>query len=232
MDLGFRIDAGNRFRPPFLPIPIIAVNAVETLSGEDVLVLTSTLGSAVQVLKIDGFAKSDTFQKFMADSTFQDLARAKSSGDRGWVSLVKEMNWLVQFAGATSAVWFYPETRGSITALRIPEAVTQTVLTKIIQRQIEVLHHVVFDLSQGRTEAGFDKLDNFGAIQELEDKSERLAAIAHTHLAACKEGKPSLIVAPTHAECQAIADAVREKEKRKGRYAWLRRITGSRDWVN
>ena len=51
-------------------------------------------------------------------------------------------------------------------------------LTKIIRKQIDVSRQAVFDLSLGRTEAGFDKLDNFGAIHEFEDKGERLAAIA------------------------------------------------------
>jgi conjugative relaxase-like TrwC/TraI family protein len=51
-----------------------AVNALETLSGKDVLVLAPS-ASAVQVLKSEGFAKSDTFQKFIADSALQPLAK-------------------------------------------------------------------------------------------------------------------------------------------------------------
>ena len=104
-------------------------------------------------------------------------------------------------------------------ALRILEnsdAVTPAVLTKIIRQQSDVLRQAVFDLSQGRTEAGFDKLDSSGAIHELEDKTERLAAIAQTHVVARKEGMSSLIVAPTHTECRAIADAVRDQQKKEG----------------
>ena len=51
-----------------------AVAAVETLSGQDVLVVAPS-ASAVQVLTNDGFAKSDTFQKFMADSALQASLR-------------------------------------------------------------------------------------------------------------------------------------------------------------
>jgi len=50
-------------------------------------------------------------------------------------------------------------------------------LTKIIRQRTDVLRHAVFDLSQG--------------IHELENKAERLAAIAQTHLAVRKEGKSS-----------------------------------------
>ncbi|MBV9274388.1 MAG: hypothetical protein JO333_10870, partial [Verrucomicrobia bacterium] len=62
----------------------------------------------------------------------------------------------------------------------------------------------------------FDTLDNFGAIHEFEDKAERLAEIARTYLATRKEGKSSLIVAPTHAECRAIADVIRDQQKKQG----------------
>jgi hypothetical protein len=39
------------------------------------------------------------------------------------------------------------------------------------------LRDAIQELSQGRTESGFDKLDQFGAIQEIEDDGARLDAI-------------------------------------------------------
>ena len=202
-----------------------AVNAVETLSGQDVVVLAPS-ASAVQVLRNNGFAESDTFQKFTSDRAFQVVAKGQILwvDEAGFLS-VKEMNWLIQFADRNGCRLIlsgdtrqhHGVKRGD--ALRILQnsgAVTQAVLTGIIRQQIDVLRQAVFDLSRDRTEAGFDKLDNFGAIHELEDKAERLAAIAQTHLAARKEGKSSLIVAPTHAECRAIANAVRDQQKKEG----------------
>jgi hypothetical protein len=94
--------------------------------------------------------------------------------------------------------------------------VTQATLTRIVRQQIDELRAAVTDLSKGRTEAGFDKLDNFGAVHEHEDKAKRLAAIADLHLAARARGESSLIVAPTHSECRAIADVVREHQKAGG----------------
>ena len=46
-------------------------------------------------------------------------------------------------------------------------------------------------------------------------RPNRLPPIARTRLATRKEGKSSLIVAPTHAECRAIADVVREQQSAK-----------------
>ena len=39
---------------------------------------------------------------------------------------------------------------------------------------------------KGRTGEGFDKLDEFGAIQEIADDAERLAAIAWKQIEALK----------------------------------------------
>jgi hypothetical protein len=56
-------------------------------------------------------------------------------------------------------------------------------------------------------------LEAAGVVHEVEDPDERLEAIASQHLAAVREGASSLIVAPTHAECRAIAARVREFQK-------------------
>ena len=65
------------------------------------------------------------------------------------------------------------------------------------------------DLAAGETERGFGRLEEFGAIQELEDHSDRLKALSEKHLEALKTGKTSMIVSPTHAEGRIVADAVR-----------------------
>ena len=85
----------------------------------------------------------------------------------------------------------------------------------LIQR-IPELRAAIEDLSKGRTVEGFDKLDKFGAIQEIADDADRLAAIAVMQIKALKAQRSSLIVAPTHGECRAIAGAVRKAMKENG----------------
>jgi ATP-dependent exoDNAse (exonuclease V) alpha subunit len=61
-------------------------------------------------------------------------------------------------------------------ALRILErsgAVAQATLTKIHRQRIPELRAAIEDLSKGRTTEGFDKLDKFGAIQEIPDAAGR-----------------------------------------------------------
>jgi ATP-dependent exoDNAse (exonuclease V) alpha subunit len=202
-----------------------AVRAVAALSGKDVLVVAPS-SSAVEVLKEQGFTTLDTFQKFMDSALLQDLPRGNILwiDEAGFLS-TRQMRWAVDFAVQSDCRLIlsgdtrqhHAIERGD--ALRLMEragAIVQAALTKIFRQQIAALRDAVCDLSAGRTERGFDKLEAFGAIHEVEDKVERLEAIASQHIAALKEGKSSLIVAPTHAECRAIAGVVRDRQKREG----------------
>jgi hypothetical protein len=90
------------------------------------------------------------------------------------------------------------------------------VLRKIYRQRIPALCEAIEDLSKGRTAEGFDKLDKFGAIQEIPDDAGRLAAIAEKHIEALRAQTSSLIIAPTHGECRGIAGAVRQAMKKKG----------------
>jgi AAA domain-containing protein len=129
------------------------------------------------------------------------------------------MRWAVDFACANNCRLIlsgdsrqhHSVDRGD--ALRVLEergSVSQAVLTKIFRQQVPALREVVEDLSRGETAAGFDKLEAAGVIHEVEDTDQRLEGIASQHLAAVREGASSLIVAPTHAECRAIASRVRD----------------------
>jgi hypothetical protein len=63
---------------------------------------------------------------------------------------------------------------------------------------IAPLREVIAESAAGRTEQGFTKLDEYGAVWEEEDKEKRLATIAEKHLEAIAGGKTALIVSPTH----------------------------------
>jgi len=202
-----------------------AVNAIEAISGKRVLVCAPS-SAAVKVLKGEGFTHADTFHQLRENDIVQDAARGQVIwvDEAGFLS-VQQMHWLVDLALKNdSRIILSGDTkqhhaveRGD--ALRVMEragAVTQAALSKIFRQQVPALRAAIEDLSQGRTQSGFDKLDKFGAVLEVEDERERMATIAATHLAAVKEGRSSLVVAPTHSECRAVAAAVRRlmKEQR------------------
>ena len=202
-----------------------AVKAIAALSGKNVIVAAPS-SSAVGILKKDDFAKSDTVQRFMLDEILQDAAKGQVLwvDEAGFLS-ARDMHWLVEFASKNNCRLIlsgdtrqhHGVQRGD--ALRVMETngvVAQAALAKIFRQQIPALRAAIQDLSQGRSAEGYDKLDKFGAIQEIEDNAQRLGAIVRTHLAAIELKRSSLTVAPTHAECRAIAEAVRSALKKDG----------------
>ena len=210
-----------------------AVKAIAALSGKNVIVAAPS-SSAVGILKKDDFSKSDTVQRFMLDELLQEATRGQVLwvDEAGFLS-ARDMRWLVEFASKSDCRLIlsgdtrqhHGVERGD--ALRVMETngvVTQAALTKIFRQQIPALRAAIQDLSQGKSAEGFDKLDKFGAIREIEDNAERLSAIVRTHLAALDLKRTSLVVAPTHAECRTIADAMRAELKKTGILAEAERV--------
>src|SRR6516225_2502653 len=136
-----------------------------------------------------------------------------------------------------------PNSLQKILADRVMETngvVTQAALTEIFRQQIPALRAAVHDLSQGKSAEGFDKLDKFGAIQEIEDNAQPAVSNRQDALG-CRRVKAdllpqhrlprpghrsatSLVVAPTHAECRAIAEAVHAELKKTGLLAETERV--------
>jgi conjugative relaxase-like TrwC/TraI family protein len=202
-----------------------AVRAIADLSGLDVMAFAPS-ASATEVLRKQGFKSAATVQKLLSDPELQRLASGKILlvDEAGFLS-VREMRHLVSFAvGNNCRVILSGDSRQHHSvergdALRILEktaAVASAALTQIFRQQIPALRAAIEDLSQGRTEEGFDKLDVFGVIREIARTDERIRAICELHIGALKEKQSSLIVAPTHGEGRRIAAAVRKELRAQG----------------
>jgi conjugative relaxase-like TrwC/TraI family protein len=202
-----------------------AVTAIESLSGKHVMVLAPSSPS-VEVLRAQGFTTADTLQKFQINRELQEQVKGQVLwvDEAGFLS-VRQMLELQEFAiehDCRLVVTGDTKQHHSVQwgdALRILErsgAIRQAVLSKIHRQRIPELREAIEDLSKGRTGEGFDKLDKFRAIQEIADDAGRLAAIAEKQMEALTAGRSSLIIAPTHVECRAIAGAVRQAMKDKG----------------
>ena len=202
-----------------------AVTAIESLSGKRVMVLAPSSPS-VEVLRAQGFTTADTLQQFQINGELKEQVKGQVLwvDEAGFLS-VKQMLELQEFAVAHDCrliVTGDTKQHHSVQwgdALRILErsgVIAQAVLTKIYRQRIPELREAIEDLSKSRTGDGFDKLDKFGAIQEIADDAGRLAAVAKKHIEALMAQRSSLIIAPTHCECRAIAGAVRQGMKAKG----------------
>ena len=106
------------------------------------------------------------------------------------------MRWTIDFASRNACrVILSGDTRQHHSvergdALRILErvgAVSQIVLTKIFRQLDPAQRAAIYDLSEGETARGFDKLKDLGAIVEISDQAERLQKLSEKHLQALKE---------------------------------------------
>jgi conjugative relaxase-like TrwC/TraI family protein len=202
-----------------------AVAALEKLSGREVLLFAPS-SSAVEVLKKEGFTSAETLQRLLEDQELrlQIQSRILWIDEAGFLSL-KQMNSLIALAMQSDCrVILSGDTRQHHgvergDALRILEKsglIEQAALTKIFRQQIAALREAVNDLATGRSERGFKRLEEFGAIQEIDEEDERLKVLAEKHLDAVRSGKTSMIISPTHAEARIAARAVRQELRAVG----------------
>jgi conjugative relaxase-like TrwC/TraI family protein len=205
-----------------------AVKAVESMSGRRVYAFAPSSSAADELRKV-GFTHADTLHKLGTDEILQSQLEGQIVWmDEASFKSVNQMRWLVRFcqrhdcrlilSGDTKQ--HHGVERGdAMRLLSKSGAVEQAALTEIHRQRVPELKEAVRQLSKGTQkghEAAFDRLDAFGVVEEVEDDRERAKAIADKHVGALKKGMSSLIVAPTHAECRAIADAVRERLRKDG----------------
>ena len=111
-------------------------------------------------------------------------------------------------------------------------AVSQVVLTKIFRQLDPAQRAAIYDLSEGETARGFDKLENLGAIVEISDQAERLQKLSEKHLQALKDGVTSLIVTPTHEEGRSVTTVVRDQMKQEGLITGQEHVVGRLQKLN
>jgi conjugative relaxase-like TrwC/TraI family protein len=201
-----------------------AVVAIEASSEKRAFLFAPSSG-AVEVLRKDGLP-GETFQLLHANGQMQkavvgnvlwiDEASFLSAKDMRWVlQLAQDNGCRLVLAGDTK------QHRGvqrgdALRALEETGAIVQVCLDKNYRQKNLKLRSAIDELSRGRTEQGFDKLDQFGVIREFKDPKERLTVIAERHIEAQAAGLSSLIVAPTHQECREIAQTVRASMRSRG----------------
>lgn len=85
-----------------------------------------------------------------------------------------------------------------------------------IRRQRGLYKEAVAAIADGDLDTGFERLEKLNAFVEIEDASARERAAARDYLTALVNGKSVMIVSPTHAEGERVAQAVREAQRESG----------------
>ena len=89
-------------------------------------------------------------------------------------------------------------------------------LTEIRRQTTEQYREAVREFSFGHAVAGFEKLDQSGAIKELPE-DERYRQLAQDYADTIARRKTALVVSPTHAEGEKVTTEIREELKHRGK---------------
>jgi conjugative relaxase-like TrwC/TraI family protein len=199
-------------------------------SGKQIYSFAPSSEASRGVQRSEGFENADTVAKLIQDRALHpELQHQVIWIDEAGMLSNKDMNQVLAIAQAQGArVILSGDTRQHSSvergdALRIiqQEAGIKPVTVDKIQRQKNTGYREAVNLlSSGGVEKGFKKLDQLGAIHEVADSSERVEAIAEEYYRAAYGGAKQppnevLVIAPTHAEGDAVTRQIRHKLKEK-----------------
>jgi conjugative relaxase-like TrwC/TraI family protein len=195
-----------------------AVSVVSAFGEREVAVFAPS-AAATEVLRAEGFA-AETFQMLMHSPALQ----AETAGKIVWIDEAgflssRQMLWLAKYAADHNSRVIltgdphqhHAVERGDMLRILVKaDAVRVAELTEIQRQTDPELRAAVHALSTGEIGRGFEMLGAAGRISEIEDDSERDFVLVQQHLAALNQGQSSLVVSPTHAEAQNVAEKIRE----------------------
>lgn len=194
-------------------------------TGKTVTVIAPTAQASRGVLKDEGFEDAETVAKFLTDAKMQDAVHNQVLWvDEAGLLGTNDMKRLLQVSEKQNArLILGGDTRQHASvvrgdALRILNTVGGiriAEVNKIYRQRKEAYRDAVQDLAKGDVKTAFDKLDNIGAVKEI-DPLKPDTQLVDDYIAMLKKGKTGLIISPTHKQGGQVTDSVREKMKQKG----------------
>lgn len=189
-------------------------------AGKTVTVVAPTAQASRGVLKEEGFQHAETVARFLTDPKMQE----KIKGQVLWVDEAgllgtKDMTSLLKVAEAQNArLILGGDTRQHASvvrgdALRILNTVAgikSAEVSKIYRQRNEEYKSAVEDLSKGKVESGFQKLDQAGFIQNIDPLSPN-QELVKDYVETIRKGKTALVISPTHAQGEAVTNQIREE---------------------
>lgn len=189
-------------------------------AGKKLIVVAPTAQASRGVLREDGFSEAETVAALLAKPKQQEQLKGNvlwvdeagllgTADMRGLLQLADTHNAQLILGGDTrqhSAV-----VRGD--ALRVLNTVAgihTAEVSKIHRQKDELYRSAVQDLSAGDVQTGFEKLDGMGSIKNI-DPMKPHDQLVDDYLKAVKDGKTTLVISPTHAQGDAVTDALRQR---------------------
>lgn len=201
-----------------------AIEAIEK-AGKPVTVLAPTAEAAHGVLAEQEGFKAETLARFLADESSHadakdgviwiDEAALVGTKDMAAIARIAEQqNSRVILSG--DARQHQPLSRGLPFYLLESQAGIAPLEVSTIRRQSGSYKQAVELLSQGDVAAGIERLDELGRVEEIAADQERNRRLASDYADSIQDKQSSLVVAPSHAEREAITEAIRDELKSRG----------------
>ena len=209
----------------------VAANEIGA-SGSGVHVFAPTAEAARGVLRKEGFVEAETVAKLLSDRKAQEKLKGQviwvdeagllgAKDMRSLFRVAKEQEARVVLVGDERQHASVP--RGDAFRILQTQAGLVPAVVGDIRRQWGEYRQAVSHLANGELESGFALLDRMGSVREVSGE-ERHVLLARDYLAAVTSGKTALVVAPTHAEGNAVTARIREGLKAEGLLTGRERI--------
>ena len=180
---------------------------------------------AVRVLKEEGFENADTLARLLIDKDLQNKVKGQVILlDEAGLAGTKEMTGVLTVANEKNArLILCGDTRQHSSVLRGDALrVLNTVggikaaeVSKIYRQKNVQYREAVQDLAKGNIKEAFGKLDDIGAIKEIDPLNPN-TVLVEDYVSAVKKGKSALVISPTHKQGDEVTAAIREKLKEAG----------------
>lgn len=207
-----------------------AVDAIQA-GGFKVFAFAPSAAASRETLREAGFENAETVAHLLANQKLQKEMRGQVIWvDEAGLLGAGDMLEILRIAGDKTRLILTGDTaqhapvaRGDAFRLIQKYAGLRIVEVTEIRRQIrEDYRNAVASLSKGDLRTGFNRLDEMGAIIEIENDAERYRQLAHDFLHLSRKDSVPLVVSPTHAEAAKVTDAIRNAKREAGQLGTAR----------
>ncbi len=204
---------------------IEAVAQIER-AGRRVFAFAPSASASRGTLRDAGFVGAETVARLLVDPKLQEKIRGQVVlVDEAGLLGVRDMWSIMQLAGNNTRVILVGDTaqhapvaRGdAFRLLQHYAGLPIAEITSIRRQEGDVYRKAVAALSRGDLQTGFQRLDELGAIVEVENEAERYRLLAQDYLALSRKDSVPLTISPTHAEAAKVTAAIREAKREAGK---------------
>jgi len=180
-------------------------------------------GKAADEIERASGIRSQTIDSFLGDSSMKDVREiwmvdeASMLGSRRMSELLnkaRQTEARIVFIGDTKQLQAIDAGK-MFSKLQESGAMKTVEMTENIRQKDEIYKDIVRSVAERKLDSAFKKLEEKGAIHQIEDKGERLTAVTKDYLS--KNPKHTLIVTPLNEDRNELNSRVREALKEDGR---------------